>query len=79
MYAKGTKVPVERSRGELETVLRRYGADAFTYGVDQEHAIPDRRRLQVEGPLLQRPFADTARPAARSAHPRAVARARARR
>jgi hypothetical protein len=39
MYAKGTKVPVERSRGELETVLRRYGADAFTYGVDQEHAI----------------------------------------
>lgn len=38
-YAKGTKVSVENSRAELEKVLRRYGADAFSYGADETHAI----------------------------------------
>jgi hypothetical protein len=38
-YAKGTKVPVENSRAELEKVLRRYGADAFSYGSDSDRAI----------------------------------------
>lgn len=38
-YAKGTKVSVESSRAELEKVLARYGADAFSYGVDGDRAI----------------------------------------
>jgi hypothetical protein len=38
-YAQGTKVPVENSRAELEKVLRRYGADAFSYGQDVARAI----------------------------------------
>lgn len=39
MYAKGTKVSPENSRAELEKVLRRYGADAFSYGVEDSRAI----------------------------------------
>lgn len=33
-YAADTSVPVERSRAELETIIRRYGADAFVSGWD---------------------------------------------
>lgn len=33
-YAKGTDVPVEKSRNELESTLKRYGADAFGYAWD---------------------------------------------
>lgn len=39
MYAKGTKVSPENSRAELEKVLSRYGADAFSYGVESTRAI----------------------------------------
>jgi hypothetical protein len=28
-YAEDTKVPVERSHAEIETLFRRYGADSF--------------------------------------------------
>lgn len=31
-YAENTSVPVEKSRAEIETILQRYGADAFQYG-----------------------------------------------
>jgi hypothetical protein len=31
-YAEDTKVPVERSRAEIEALLRRYGADSFASG-----------------------------------------------
>lgn len=31
-YAKDTKVPVDRSRGEIEHVLRKYGCTAFAFG-----------------------------------------------
>lgn len=31
-YAKDTKVPVSRTRDEIERTLRRYGAEAFAYG-----------------------------------------------
>lgn len=31
-YAERTKVPIERSRDEIERVLKRYGADQFMYG-----------------------------------------------
>ena len=35
-YAKTTEVPIERSKMEIEQVLRRYGADQFLSGWDQE-------------------------------------------
>jgi hypothetical protein len=38
-YAKGTRVSPESSRAELEKVLARYGADAFSYGVESDRAI----------------------------------------
>lgn len=38
-YAAETKVPVEGSRRELEQVLARYGATAFSYGYDQDQAV----------------------------------------
>lgn len=38
-YAKGTRVSPESSRAELEKVLARYGADAFSYGVEADRAI----------------------------------------
>jgi hypothetical protein len=31
-YAEGTPVGVARSMGEIQQVLRRYGADEFSYG-----------------------------------------------
>jgi len=37
-YAKDTTVSPERSRAEIETTLRRYGAEAFSYGFDGEKA-----------------------------------------
>lgn len=38
-YADKTSVPSDRSRGEIERTLARYGADRFQYGWDQEQAI----------------------------------------
>jgi hypothetical protein len=32
MYAKGTEVPVERSRAEIEKILTRYKATGFVFG-----------------------------------------------
>ena len=37
-YAKNTDVSVERSRAEIESVLAKYGADAFGYTVDGTQA-----------------------------------------
>lgn len=37
-YAANTEVPAEKSRMEIETTLRRYGADSFMYGWDDEKA-----------------------------------------
>jgi hypothetical protein len=33
-FAKETKVPIEKTRGEIETLLRRYKADAFMYATN---------------------------------------------
>lgn len=41
-YASETSVPVEKSRAEIESILRRYGADGFRYG----WADRDGRRLE---------------------------------
>lgn len=38
-YAENTSVAAERSRGEIERTLQRYGADAFSYGWEGERAI----------------------------------------
>lgn len=38
-YAKNTSVPADRSRGEIERILTRYGADAFSYGWEGHRAI----------------------------------------
>jgi len=36
-YASETRVPVERSRSEIETTLRRYGCTAFAFGWSAGH------------------------------------------
>lgn len=38
-YAANTEVSPDRSRAEIERILRRYGADQFMYGYDRERAI----------------------------------------
>ena len=38
-YAEGTSVPVERSRAEIEALLRRYGADQFVSGWELGRAM----------------------------------------
>ena len=45
-YAETTKVPVSRSRDELERILARYGADAFGYGWDNGRAVVSFRAQQ---------------------------------
>ncbi len=37
-YAKGTEVPPEKSKAEIETILRRYGATKFMSGWDDQRA-----------------------------------------
>lgn len=38
-YAADTSVSVEKSRAEIETILRRYGADAFGYYTEATRAV----------------------------------------
>jgi len=38
-YAAKTEVPADRSRGEIERILTRYGADQFMYGWDDARAV----------------------------------------
>lgn len=38
-YAADTSVSTDRSRAEIESVLRRYGADAFMYGWEAGRVI----------------------------------------
>ncbi len=38
-YAEATKVPVEKSRAEIEGVLRRYGATGFISGWNETQAV----------------------------------------
>lgn len=38
-YATQTAVPVERTKAEIEAVLRRYGAVSFASGWDQDRAV----------------------------------------
>ncbi len=45
LYAEGTTVQPEKSRGEIEAVLHRYGATGFAY---MRQALPDGERTRVE-------------------------------
>lgn len=38
-YAESTTVSSEKSRGEIEKTLQRYGADQFMYGWEEERAV----------------------------------------
>jgi len=38
-YAEKTEVPADRSRGEIERTLERYGATSFAYGWDEGRAM----------------------------------------
>jgi len=57
-YAKGTEVPVSRSRDEIERTLARYGASTFAYGWDGKRAlvefVVDDRRVRLTVPLADR-------------------------
>src|SRR3990167_1411003 len=39
LYGKNTVVSVERSRGEIEVILARYGAEAFAYATNNDQAM----------------------------------------
>ena len=39
MYAKKTSVPVERSKLEIESILKKYGASSFGYMNQQQGAV----------------------------------------
>ena len=57
-YAKDTTVSPARSREELERTLKRYGADAFSYGTDGDRAVVAFRasgrmvRFEVQTPTV---------------------------
>ena len=38
-YAENTTVPIERSRSEIETVLKKYGAEQFMYFSEERRAV----------------------------------------
>lgn len=38
-YAEGTTVPVEKTRAEIETIITRYGATKFSFGMDSDQGL----------------------------------------
>ncbi len=52
IYARDTMVSVEKSRGEIERILQRYGASAFFYGTQNGRAVvqfeAEHRRIRFE-------------------------------
>lgn len=57
-YARGTEVPIERSRAEIEKTLQRYGASHFAYMTEPTRAViafvADDRRIRFDLPLPSR-------------------------
>lgn len=55
MYAEKTRVPIEKTKGEIERTLMRYGADRFAYFTEADRAIivfeAHARRLRFDLPL----------------------------
>lgn len=65
-YAAETSVSIERSKGEIERILDRYGATAFMYGWDRDANAAmiafevEGRRIRIVVPMPQREqFAST--------------------
>jgi len=58
VYAKSTSVAAEKSRGEIERVLLRYGADQFVYGWCGEGAMiafrMNERQIRLTLPMPDR-------------------------
>lgn len=53
-YAENTCVSVEKSRAEIETTLRRYGADGFRYGwLDREGRRVEQIEFTAKGKLVR--------------------------
>lgn len=54
-YAADTSVSSDRSRAEIETTLRRYGATSFMYGTSTDRAVvafeANGRRIKFELPM----------------------------
>lgn len=54
-YAEATEVPADRSRGEIERTVEKYGASAFGYGWEQSRAVVtfqcNNRRIRFVVPL----------------------------
>lgn len=68
-YAKDTTVSVESSKSEIERTLKRYGANSFMYGWDQNQAIIgfdiDGKRYKMSLPMPDQSdfqFTKTGRP-----------------
>lgn len=58
LYAANTSVPSERSKGEIERTLQRYGAEEFASGWDQKRAVVmfrmNNRRIRFYLPMPNR-------------------------
>lgn len=56
-YAEYTKVPVEKTKTDIETTLARYGADRFAYFTEPSKAVivfeAHDRRLRFDLPLTE--------------------------
>lgn len=54
-YAQGTSVPVSRSQGEIEQILKRFGADQFSSGWTAVKAVimfrMNERYIRIEVPI----------------------------
>ncbi len=79
-YAANTDVPADRSRGEIERTLRRYGADQFFYGWETGRAIlafgMSSRQVRVVLPMPNRNDAEFREsPTGRSRAPAAAEKA----
>jgi hypothetical protein len=61
-YAADTTVSSEKSRGEIERTLSRYGAKSFMYGYDETHAMiqfdTQNRRVRFVLPMPDRNAAE---------------------
>ena len=59
MYAKTTVVPIERSKGEIQRTLVRYGAESFAYAEKSQAAMIEfqmtGKRIRFVIPLPARP------------------------
>lgn len=79
-YAENTSVSTEKSRSEIESTLRRYGASSFVYGWDADQALVEfsRDNLRVRI-LIQLPnrFAREFTHTPERGHPRSAAQAEA--